>query len=403
MFVINDCLGVYGGSVTLIERLCTYLKQINEQVAVYTNSILNSEIVTKLDNLNIKIRCFNTNYINDLRKNLEKDSKNSKVIVLNFLFNNYVNVEIVKAKTNISISNILYCIHPRTFFKASRIPYVIPRYFIQSYYKNLINRVIIDGQVIFMDQDCIDETKNFYKDSLSATATIQALPMICKDLDEDTINSKIYCSYQKRNIITACRAEFPFKGYVFGLIEIYEILYKKYKNLTLSIVCDGAKENVDKVRSKVFSLDTETRNTIKLYSWMNYQDLKELIKKSYLFVGMGTGVLDSALLYVPSIAVKYDTYDCLSDCAFYENPTSLTSNTECKSNAIKVIDKILALDKDEYSNISRLSFKRAKENYDISTFVKLLKSKKNYNCELSTIDRFIHFFNIYLTKKLNRH
>ena len=60
MLIINDTLGTYGGSITLIERLCTWAVMNNECIKVYCNDMSNKEIVTKLNRMNVTIECFDT-------------------------------------------------------------------------------------------------------------------------------------------------------------------------------------------------------------------------------------------------------------------------------------------------------------------------------------------------------
>ena len=163
MIIINDFLGVYGGSITLIERLCIYLKQLNEEVIVYTNSVANTEIVDKLKKLNVTIRCFDTCNIALLKAKIVFDSKNSQLLMLNFVLTNYLNVELVKSKININVSNILYCIHPKTFYRGTGVPIHALRELVKKFYSKLTKKIINKGQVIFMDHECISATEKFYK------------------------------------------------------------------------------------------------------------------------------------------------------------------------------------------------------------------------------------------------
>lgn len=114
-------------------------------------------------------------------------------------------------------------------------------------------------QIIFMDYLCKKRTlKEFNLKSLYSDDVL-FLPMEIAPLDEKKIQLKN--RKENFNILTICRMTFPFKGYIFGLIDDFVFLQKKYPFLTLTIIGKGQDQAKleeklcqisDKVREKLF-------------------------------------------------------------------------------------------------------------------------------------------------------
>lgn len=401
MIIINDTLGTYGGSITLIERLCRWAVFKNEKIKIYCNDISNKEIVDKLNALGLEIDCFDTYSTKELKQHIDKDLEIEDIQILNFITNNYLSVEKVKYLYGMDFVNLIYSIHPATFFKGTGINNKFLKDLVIRRYKNTIQKMNSNNDIIFMDEDTIEKTETYYSLKLDKTPIIQALPMIYNSLSKEELEKKFKNSFDNKTIFTSCRADFPFKGYLFGLIDDYADLYKNHKDIKLEIVCSGDSEDVNRVRSKIESLGDECKKNIKFHSWMSYQDLLILIGKSFLYVGMGTGVLDAAISYVPSIPVKYNTYEDIADCLIYEKPNYLMYEGYGEDKAINVIEKVLNYSFEEYVDISNKCYEETKKIYDIDEFFKKIKSVKKSKSYLSFNDVLIHSINTFLNKHKN--
>lgn len=389
MYIVNDYLGTYGGSTTLLLRMAEWSKDNNEKFKIYTQDESNTEIVLRLKELGAEIDVFNTDSLKFLKDKLLKDFNVEECKVINFILKNYLNTETIKKKYNLKFVNVLYAIHPRTFLKGLGYSNKIFRRLIIVGYRSLLKK-LNRNSLIAMDQDIVGKTEEYYNFDFRKNVHIQLLPMICSDMEETKRNIKISSSYIGKTIISACRAEFPYKGYIFGLLDDFEILLNKYQDIKLELVCSGEKEEMNRILEKINNLNEITRSKIILHKWMEYNQLKALMTQCYMFVGMGTGVVDAAIVYVPSIAVKYDTYDNIANNVFCEKPDILVGYT---GKAIDVMDRLLSLDFENYKEIAIRCFESAKKKYNINNFFSYINNIDKQKSSLSFYDIELHLFN----------
>ena len=404
MIIINDTLGTYGGSITLISRLCTWASTHGVNISVFSDDCSNKEIVRLLKGLGISVCDFDTTNLKALYQKTKDvmDSSSESIIFVSFILNNYLNVEYIKRKYKLNIVNTLYSIHPATLYKGTGLPIKFLKKMVINRYRKLVDKINSSGCLLYMDQDNVDSAENYYNIHFSDKTTIIPLPFIVDNLEPDIVNKKAKAAYKAKTIITSTRADFPFKGYVFGLIDDYKELSEKF-DIKLVIVASGEKEDVEELNSKVSSLPEKCRSNVTLYSWMQYDKLKELISNSYLYVGMGTGILDAAAQYVPAIPVKYDTYDNISDHDFIDDPLCLITNQDVDQPARKIIEEYLSLSEIEYVKKCFLSHDKASSTYDVKCFFDELLKQKTTNSVFSFKEAFTyktnHFVNKFKKKK----
>ena len=396
MLIINDTLGTYGGSITLIERLCTWAVTNNENIKIYCNDMSNKEIVTKLNRMKVVIECFDTYDSKALATHIHEDLKQGDIQIVSFILNNYLSIEAVKKSHDLDFVNVIYSIHPATFYKGTGVKDGAFKSLILKRYKKTVQRINDNGAIIFMDRDNIESAEKYYGFSFNSPTVIRALPMICTPLEKNELSSKISNSYEKKIIFTSCRADFPFKGYLFGLIEDFAEIAHSYQDVKLCIVCSGDQDDVQKVKDKIHSYDENIRSRIEFHDWIKYEDLLELMSQAYLYIGMGTGVLDAAIKYVPSIAVRYNTYDNLADCILCDRPDYVVAEERCESKALLLIEKLLSLDLVKYGQISQKCFEEVAKIYDIKYFFECIKGLEKKKSYLTVIDVFIHSINTVL-------
>lgn len=396
MLIINDTLGTYGGSITLIERLCAWALIKKESIKIYCNDVSNKEIISVLDRMNVTIDCFDTYDIEDLFAHISDDLRCGEIQIVNFIFNNYLSVETVKKKHSLDFVNTIYSIHPVTFYKGTGLNESLFKRIVLKRYKRTIQRINENGSIIFMDQDNVESVENYYGFKFNSPILIKPLPMICVPLSENELRKKIESSYKNKTLITSCRADFPYKGYLFGLIDDFAELSHKYSDIKLCVVCSGDPDDVQKVKERIEFYEEDIRVRIEFHNWMKYENLLELISKAYLYVGMGTGVLDAAIKYVPSIAVRYNTFDNLANCIFCDRPDCVVADECCESKALPLIEQLLSLDFVEYETISKNCFKEVAKLYDIQSFFDCIKSLKKSKSYLTRFDVIVHSINTFL-------
>lgn len=390
MFVINDTLGVYGGSQTLILRVCTWLCTKKIATAIITDSIANTEIVDKLKKINVTIECVNRNDISSYINVLSNLCRDKNVKVVSFVYDFFIDIELAKRRGKLEFDNLIYCIHPEAFNRGT--PNSTIKRFLKIpliyFYRNLFIKMNNNNSVFMMDEINTIESEKYLNVSLNKKPAIIRLPMICRERPdfEKIIND----GCESQMILTASRAEYPYKGYIFGLLEIFVELKKSYPELKLTIVSGGG--DLDRLYKCLTSLKDNIKSSIIIYKWMDYESLLELAKNCKLFIGMGTSVLDMALCYKPAIAVKFNTYECLGDSFISEKPEYITTEVGCTRSAKPLIRKVLDMDKVEYRQEAIKSFESVKRVYDIdlcmSNFINSTTKKRA--TLLSLFDSFIY-------------
>ncbi len=391
MIVFNDTLGAYGGSHTLMYRMCKWLSENNIKSAIICTSKDNNEIVDKLENLGVEIICVDMKNVQYGYKVLSYLMEEEDIKVYNLSWNYYLDIECIKKKYKLKFDNFVYCIHPETFKKGIGFKTQLLKKLSIKKYAPIYNRMNKNNALIMMDEIDLDESNKYLNVTLNNTVPIVRLPMYCNE-KIDYLNI-IQSGFHNDIIMTAARAQFPYKGYIIGLIKDYAELKKTYNNLKLEIISAGEDYNV--IVDTIASLDENISKDIVLHGWMDYEKLKNSIEKSKIFVGMGTTVLDSALLYKPSLPVRFNTYENIGDKFIHEKPENITVDYKCNSMAINSIRKILDLNLEEYVEICKESFYSVKNMYDINTcMAKLINfSTEKKDCLLTKKEVAMHILN----------
>ena len=362
MIVINDTLGAYGGSHTLMLRMCQWMSKNGIEATIICKEDSNTEIVNKLKSLNIQIvRADLADYKNGVRI-LNKLNGREQIKMINFSWNNYLDVEVIKKKYHLEFDNMLYCIHPETFKKGVGFRNKILKAYSKASYRKIFERMNNNRAIISLDEINISESEKYLECSLSKKPKIIRLPMFCEERSD--YNDIISKGFDSQTILTAARADFPYKGYMIGLIEDYSILKRNYPNLKLEIVSSG--DDYNQLIDKINTIPEAQRRDIILHGWMDYERLKEKMRECKVFVGMGTTVFDAALQYKPAIVVRFNTMQNCSDHFVSENPEYMAANVDCNDPAISRLEKTINMNYDEYKSECHSSFDSVKKLYDIN-------------------------------------
>lgn len=398
MFVINDTLGAYGGSHTLMLRMCKWLSMNGIKSAIICDVATNDEIVNQLNEYGTQIICTNLYNIKEAAATVSGLLEQEPIKVVSFNFYSYLNLESVKKRAGLEFDHFMYCIHPRSFEKGASISNRFLKKIYLCGYRRLYLRMHHNNAVIMMDKINEEASNNIY--NVHEQFPIIPLPMFCDKSDD--AESIIMNGYSSNLIMTAARAEFPFKGYIIGLIDDFAELKKDYPSLKLSIVSAG--DDIDEVKEKIEALPADIANDIKLVSWLSYDRLLEFIKGCKLFLGMGTSILDAALQYKPGVVVGYDTYENISDHLIAEEPDRFAVEKECRQRAIDIIRKVLSLDFDRYRQEALKSYLKVAEYYDIDGNMKKFLECNNVSTKsvLSFLDYCRHIVNNNVNKVRNK-
>ena len=147
-------------------------------------------------------------------------------------------------------------------------------------------------------------------------------------------------------IYTCARFQFPHKGYLIGLLDVFRELKTKYPNSELNIIGDGEK---DTLLDKYNELPDDVKSSINLLGTIPFTQLVDEYKKSHLVIGLAGAISTAASVALPSLVVRHDTYDCETYGFFYKTKQNFSS--EKGEPILPYIEHIINCADDEYASI----------------------------------------------------
>lgn len=391
MVIINDTLGTYGGSQTLILRMCQWLSQKGIRTAVFCQSDANGEVVQKLQSCGTQIICLDIRDIQAVKatfQNLKADGEELRIF--NFMWNYYLDMERFKQVTGLKFSNVIYAIHPGTFRKGVAVQIPIIREMLQRNTAELLERANRNRSVYFMDEDVLDATRSYLNTALKPEPPRFFIPTFFAEREDAGVI--IEAGYRNQLILTASRAEYPFKGYLLGMVEDYRMLKEQYPDLRLEMVVGGLEEDVAVLKRKLAELPEEFQRDVIFHDWMDYDALKKEMEKCKLFVGMGTSILDAAQAYKPAIPVRHSVYQALADSLLSDQPQMLCAEQNCQTSARPLIERVLEMSLEEYCESCFSSYRQAERFYNIDRIMEGMLQEKplRQDCLLSRREGMLH-------------
>ncbi len=372
MIVFHDTLGVYGGSLTLMVRMCRWLFEHDIKTAIICRKDTNTEIVNMLGNYHTQIICADLAKIKNGRDVFSKLSGQENIKVINFCWNFYLDVERIKKRYDFRFHNMIYAIHPATFKKGLGFHSDFLKKYSRKTYGRILRRMAANRAVIMMDEINLEEAETFFNTPIVPKPDIIRLPMYCTErADAENIIKK---GFESSLIMTAARADFPYKGYLMGLIDDFVELKQEFPQLKLEIISAG--DDRFQIERRIAALPDWMKKDVMLSGWMEYEKLQEKLAECMLFIGMGTSVLDAGLLYKPCIAVQFDTFDNLGSFLLSERPELLTAQPDCSDKAILLIKRMLRMNFSDYAAECCQTFSAIKKYYDIDINMRRMLGKK---------------------------
>ncbi|MCR5755424.1 MAG: hypothetical protein K6G30_11525, partial [Acetatifactor sp.] len=200
--------------------------------------------------------------------------------------------------------------------------------------------------------------------------------------------------FDSQVILAAARAEFPFKGYLLGLVDEFEKIKKVIPNAQMKIVSEG--EDIEVLKGRIDQLEPVTKKGIELSGWITYEELIEEIIHCRVFVGMATGLLDASKNYRISIPVKHTTEKCVASSFFYEKPLMLAEQFKTTENnrMYDLLMEALGQNFDEYKERCIASFEKIQEVYNDDSVMQqfLMCAENNKTTVFSVAQQMIHRF-----------
>lgn len=246
---------------------------------------------------------------------------------------------------------------------------------IYNFYRSLVLKYAQNNQVLFMDRDTLNAAQKYYNYNMGEEKErIFLLPM------EVNPEPQYGMSYDSKTILTVSRADFPFKGYLFSLIDVFENIACSNFDVNLVIVSFGP--DYKKIQKKIELLPIELKKRAKLINGLHKEGISELLKNSYVYIGMGTTILDAANEGIPAIVVCHHTMDCVSTGLFSDDPEVIGKIGDGKP-VQAILEKILSLRREEYMVYCKNSYLALKKFYSIDDFMKgVFALKQVHNIKL---------------------
>lgn len=351
---------ISGGAESLILRLSKKIISEDENVTV---KLICQSISTKMrqqfEKLNIQIIVLNC----WTAQNIFKQIENSMEKTLFYNIEEFLLVNNIISKKKLINLTFLYVVHPNNTKIFSRKLMLLNK-IMNKKFSSILKNLIYENRVIFMDEMCLNEFNKFY----GLNIVLELEKFIRLPIDDFKIEKNCFKKRNSINLLTIARADFPFKGYIQGMIN--ELDLADYK-VNFTIVSFGPqfgqiKQWINRSKSKNLK--------ISLHGETSYDELNRFYENTDLYVGMGTTVLEAAARKIPSVVVSPYTYSFKSSGFFHQNPFVVASDFDEISNGIKYIDQYKIMSDREISEIELKSYNFFKEYYSMQSFMKKINN-----------------------------
>lgn len=351
-----------GGAQTLIMRVGGRLKQKGVDARVVCRDVSDKMREQFVEN-HIAINKINMWTAENLLADVKEEDT-----VFTFFLRDFLMCESYVAEKKIGCKVLLYILHPSLLRLEGLKKLKSGRVFVRNYIGKFIYQYIDNGNIIFMDEMCMEWTEQFYhKEIDNPKEKIFRIPMDDIDWKAEKFDLKLEKRKEGCRILTIARADFPFKGYIKGLIEDFSVLQKKYKNLSLKIISYGP--GIDALKSWIMTAEQNGAKNIELIGETRYDLLEEYYWQAHLYVGMGTTLLDAAKYGVVSVNALLDTYQLESTGFFHEFPYLAAAEKKNSSPALNLLETAIMLPREEYEKWSEMTRELFQQYYSMDIFM----------------------------------
>lgn len=252
--------------------------------------------------------------------------------------------------------------------------------------KKLLNKPFIpffkamkNSALVMMDEECKAYCERGNNISLS-NESIYRLGLFVPEYNQRLAEHRKNSKNEKPVILSISRMDFPFKGYVLGLLDTYERLKIKWPMLRLTIIGKGPGSQV--IREKISRMKEEIKKDIVLVDEVPYDELGKYFETSHIYVGMGTTLLDAAITGLVGIVATANQYKAITPGFFKDHYNNLSGNIEfentSKMDIGDCIEYILNCSADEYELLAEGGYDCIKNNYNIEKIMPQLMSRESY-------------------------
>lgn len=340
---------VTGGLETYVLRMCKYLKRINDSCFVACLSVS--------DNMQKQFLDVGTEFIyfdNWNRKNIAKTIDNKVDLVISFSLRDYYLMD----KYCKHVHSFMYCVHPDHLTMNNREVNIIElakSWFFRFYIRKGIGK----GTLLVMDDNIRNAVKKKYSLSIDESEVFLLPYFTPHDLKKWG-----HKDGDRYSLLTICRADFPFKSYVLGLIDAVNEISNQLK-VRLTIVSYG--KDIDLIKRKI-----EGNQNISLLGEIDYNNLKKIYLMSDIYIGMGSTAIEAAGYGLPVILANVNSPSFLSCGYFCDNPQAIGEFDDSGKEGKELLYELLC-NEDIAIDVANRCRDAFCKNYDIASYVEKIK------------------------------
>lgn len=385
-----------GGTETLILRLLEFYGNKNYRTILLTETPIHESIIEDSRKVCFEHYIYNKDNKEFLSgSNTLKFTRSERPLIITQFLPEFLKCFTLlrKSKYGVNFKHTLYIVHPNsTLYGPRRLTFLA---------KVMILVLLKKKALVFMDETCAETCLKIYNLKKTLVFDIYRLPIfINKNLNLVKKNDIF-------NILTITRFEFPFKGYVLGLINSFSQLHQKSPSTLLTIIGHG--KGVTEIQTLISKLPYSVSSKISVLDEVPYHEINDYIEKCDVYVGMGTTVLDAAnnnkvvitaVAYQKSnLAVGYfhEKYKTIGE-VFQENKEYLIFDA--------LLEKVLNASEYDFDYMRKKSKEALKEHYNIEVVGEKLENHTIDYFSLAEkflIDTmaYIHLYSVRIVEKVN--
>ncbi len=385
-FILISYMQHYGGIETLVLRMCKWLYENNIPtiLVVDEDRVENEAILLEASKYNVEIVAlpFRT-FVSPKRiKDKVRVNNNEHVQIITFTYPEYFLGEVIKScYSNANIDSIFYVPHQYGLIMEFNFSNKYLKSIAKIVGKHCVRQMYRSDQIINMDDLCAKRLETEYDIKVETNRTIP-LAMEIFDINYERIHNIF--KEEEKNILTIARCEFPFKGYMFGLMDMFDELAENDDSITLTIIGDGPDFN----QLKDAWNKQKYKSKIRLVGSVPYNELNKYFSTTRIYIGMGTTLLDAANSSVVGFPIGSYTYECKGYGPYYEDGMNL-GGLHGEIDITNLVRESLSLTESEYKSIVEKQHEEIKRYYDIDSVMFRIDSLVNKEHRVNGIDLFV--------------
>lgn len=316
--------------------------------------------------------------------------ENDEVKVYSFFFLDYLRMNLLKEKfPNVKIDNFYLVPH---FTGAVYFPeeekHILFRKKLYNHTKKIFNIMIANNELKCFAIKHLQTIQQKYDISISNSDDIiinLAEPIM--DFDIDLVKAK--AKRDNFKIVSVSRLEFPHKGYIMGLMDVFSVVAKKYPQISMDIVAYGVDEQ--RLLDKIDTLDDDVKRRINFIGKLSPYKLMEEYKSAHINISLAGCASRGAKMGVITLPCRHYTYDC-EVYGYYHNCIEKILSTDVGESPIPYIEEVLNCSEDEFVKLSKAGYDAYSNKYHYVPNCLINYSTQN-NIRISKLD--IAYFKLY--------